>query len=68
MMATSSHTYSISDEDFEKFLDEWDEHVRREITIWNDFHLWWMNKQIAVHIIRFEDLIDKPYEVLKSVI
>jgi len=68
MIATSSHQYSISEDDFEKFKDAWDEHLKREITVWKDFNLWWMNAKVPVHIVRYEDLKSEPKDVLKGVL
>jgi hypothetical protein len=32
----------------------------QEITVWKDFHEYWMNSKIPVHFIRFEDLLTNP--------
>jgi hypothetical protein len=32
----------------------------QEITVWKDFHDFWLNSKIPVHLIRFEDIITNP--------
>lgn len=37
--------------------------------MWRDFHIYWFSKNpgIPVYFVRFEDLLDKPYECLLGV-
>ena len=67
MVATGTHNCSIAYADYEKFQNEWDEYLRQEASVWNDFHLFWMDhgsKQLPTYFIRFEDLMLKPRETL----
>ena len=34
--------------------------------MWKDFHDFWLNAKIPVHIIRFEDILDRPRPCLSS--
>ena len=36
--------------------------------MWNDFHEFWTNAKIPVHIIRYEDIVNNPEPVLKSLL
>ena len=57
MVCSGSHDLSISDHDFISFHKYWHEFIRQEITVWNDFHEFWINAKIPVHIIRYEDIL-----------
>ena len=66
MIATGSHNYSMTDEDFEKYNTYFDMFVSQEIAVWRDFHSYWMDPDpiIPTHVIRFEDLIGNPKDTL----
>jgi hypothetical protein len=36
--------------------------------VWKDFHDFWLNAKIPVHIIRYEDIVQKPEPSLKSLL
>ena len=36
--------------------------------MWKDFHEFWMNAKIPVHIVRYEDVVTKPEPTLKSLL
>ena len=36
--------------------------------MWKDFHDFWINAKIPVHIIRYEDIVAKPEPTLKSLL
>jgi hypothetical protein len=36
--------------------------------VWKDFHDFWLNAKIPVHIIRYEDIVAKPAPTLKSLL
>ena len=57
MICTGSHNKSISLEDYSKFVESWNEYVQQDITVWKDFHDFWINAKIPVHIIRYEDVV-----------
>lgn len=68
MLTTSSHTFSIADEDFKKYSEEWDTFVKNEASVWSDYHKFWMSSSIPVHVIKFEDLLTDPEPVLESLL
>lgn len=60
MVCTGSHNKSIHEADYQKYIDQWTEFIEQEITVWKDFHEFWLNSKIPVHIIRFEDILTNP--------
>ena len=57
---TDSHDLSLCDEDFVAFQKHWFEYVELEISVWRDFHEFWLNAEMPVHIIRYEDMVKRP--------
>ena len=68
MVCTGSHNKSIHNGDYSKFTQEWTEFVEQEITVWKDFHDFWLNAKIPVHLIRFEDILKNPKPTLMSLL
>ena len=68
MVATGSHNRSIEDNDFNKFPKVWGDFVTQDISVWKDFHDFWLNAKIPVHIIRYEDIVQTPEPTLKSLL
>lgn len=68
MVATGSHNRSIEDNDFNKFPKVWSDFVQQDITVWKDFHDFWLDAKIPVHIIRYEDIVKTPESTLKSLL
>lgn len=68
MVCTGSHNRSISDSDYEKFAVAWAEFIQQDITVWKDFHEFWINAKIPVHVIRYEDIVANPKPTLKSLL
>lgn len=64
MVCTGSHNKSIHNDDYGKFPEQWDEFIRQEITVWKDFHDFWLKAKVPVHLIRYEDIIGKPKETM----
>ena len=61
MVCTGSHNRSITDNDFEKFPEHWKEFIKQEISVWKDFHNFWLKAtKIAIHIVRYEDIVKFP--------
>ena len=60
MVCSGSHDLSIEESDFDKFPDHWTEFIQQEITVWKDFHDFWLKAKIPVHIIRYEDIVLCP--------
>ena len=48
------------------FLEEALNKIDQMIEVWKEFYKFWVNAPIPVHIIRYEDLIDEPQEILKQ--
>lgn len=36
--------------------------------MWKDFHDFWINAKIPVHIVRYEDIVNNPEPALKSLL
>lgn len=64
MDCTGTHDCSILDSDFVSYSAQWQAWVKNEITVWRDFHNYWMKQDIPLHIVRYEDLVERPGEVL----
>lgn len=64
MVCTGSHNKSIHHGDYAKFMEQWDEFVRQEITVWKDFHDFWLAAKVPVHIIRYEDILGNPKQAM----
>lgn len=56
---TDSHDLSLCEDDFVTFQKQWFEYVENEITVWRDFHEFWLNAEMPVHIIRYEDMVKR---------
>jgi hypothetical protein len=68
MACTGSHTNSIVDSDFKKFYNLFQMFLKNEISVWKDFHDFWLNSKIPVHLIRFEDILGNPKPTLMSLL
>lgn len=66
MVCTGSHNKSIHNADYSKFYQQWSEFIEQEITVWKDFHDFWLSAKIPVHLIRFEDILQNPKTTLMS--
>lgn len=66
MIATGTHNCSMSEEDFKSFNGYFDMFVSQEISVWRDFHSYWMDPDpdIPTYIVRYEDLLSKPESTL----
>ena len=60
MVCSGSHDLSIEDNDFKKFPQHWAEFIEQEISVWKDFHNFWLKAKIPVHVIRYEDIVLNP--------
>lgn len=68
MDCTGTHDCSILDRDFITYRAQWEEWLATEITVWRDFHNYWMKQDIPLHIVRYEDLVERPGLVLPDLI
>lgn len=66
MVCSGSHDRSITDDDFVKFSTHWAQFIEQEITVWKDFHDFWLKAKIPVHIIRYEDIVLRPEPTLND--
>jgi hypothetical protein len=57
MVCTGSHNKSIHENDYKLFARKWAEFVAQELSVWKDFHQFWLNVKIPVHVIRYEDIV-----------
>ncbi len=64
MDCTATHDCSILDSDFVNFKKYWEDWIKTEITVWRDFHNFWMKQDIPLHIIRYEDIVARPEVVI----
>jgi hypothetical protein len=65
MDCTGTHDCSILDSDFVAYRSQWEQWVKNEITVWRDFHNYWLQQtEIPLHVIRYEDLVARPGEVI----
>lgn len=43
--------------------------MRLEMTVWKDYYEYWLTKKdIPVHLVRYEDILEEPYKYLKQVL
>lgn len=64
MVCSGSHNKSIQNSDYEQFFALWSEFVKQEITVWKDFHEFWLKAKVPVHLIKFEDILTNPKETM----
>ena len=64
MVGSGTHDCSIADADFATHFQLWKEFIEQDITVWKDFHDFWLKAKIPVHIIRYEDISQRPQECL----
>jgi Sulfotransferase domain len=67
MNATKSHTRTLVDAVYDEYRDKWEGLVRNEITVWLDFLQYWMNADIPVLVVRYEDLVERPGREMESI-
>jgi len=68
MVATGTHNCSMSEDDHKEFNPYFDMFISQEISVWRDFHSYWMDPDpmIPTFIVRYEDLLSDPKETLMS--
>jgi hypothetical protein len=57
MNATKSHTKTLTDTMYKQYADKFDRLVRNEIDMWLRFHQYWLECDIPILVVRFEDLV-----------
>jgi hypothetical protein len=68
LMMTGTHTQNISQEIREKTTKYFEEFALKEIRVWTRFHKYWLSQQIPVLLVRYEDLIREPAQVMSRVV
>ena len=68
LMMTGTHTSTITDEVRGKYDALWEKMVMKEIAVWRAFHEYWLQQNIPLLVIRYEDLIRNTDLVLEKVI
>lgn len=68
MVCSGTHDLSMADSDFTKFASHWAEFIQQEISVWKDFHDFWLKAKIPVHVIRYEDIVLCPKETLSELL
>ncbi|CAI2367750.1 unnamed protein product [Moneuplotes crassus] len=67
-LCTKDINKKLSSEKMEDLNDCWTEFVKNEIDIWKQFHDYWMLEPVVpTYIVRYEDLLKNPKNVLTSV-
>ena len=46
----------------------WSDFIQQDVTVWKDFHEFWINAKIPVHIVKYEDIVSNPEPALKSLL
>ena len=64
MQCSGSHDVSVHEDEFVKHEKIWRNHLAREATVWADFHAFWLNSNMPLHIVRYEDIKLNPKETL----
>ena len=64
LFTTKSHTLSVKDDTFIRFSNVWKAYVETELRVWKEFHNFWLQFKLPVHIIRYEDLVSNPESAL----
>jgi Sulfotransferase domain len=54
---TNTHTETVTDNVYAKHQDTFDDLASNEMKVWSQFHRYWLEAQIPVLVVRFEDLI-----------
>ena len=68
LMMTGTHTQNISQEIRDKTTKCWEEFALKEIRVWTKFHKYWLEQEIPILLVRYEDLIREPAQVMSRVV
>jgi hypothetical protein len=68
LMMTNTHTTSLSEVEREKNAKVFADMALKEIQVWRDFHEYWLQQDIPLLVIRYEDLIRYTDKVIAKVI
>ena len=62
----STQTQNLSCKEEFSEMKEWSQMIKQEITLWRDFHRYWINTK-EVYFLRFEDLTSDPLTTLTGI-
>lgn len=68
LMTTNRHDSSLSEEERAKSTEAFAEMAKKEILVWRDFHEYWLQQNIPLMVVRYEDLIRYTDKVMEKVI
>jgi len=70
LMMTNTHTNTVefTDEQKVKAQKAWEEMALKELHVWKEFHIFWLEQDIPMLLIRYEDLIRHPDEVTSRIV
>ena len=68
LMMTGKHTDSVSPEVRAKTVKIFEEYVVKEIRVWKAFHNFWLEQDIPLLLIRYEDIVRYPDKVMARVL
>lgn len=66
LQATVSHTESLPEAVFQEKIELFNAFVKQEFDIFVNPYNYWRQQPIPIHLIRFEDLLQRPVETLRS--
>jgi hypothetical protein len=67
-MMTGQHTASLSEENRKKAEKVFDEYAVKEAAVWTKFHQYWLEQDIPILLVRYEDLYRQTDKVMERVL
>jgi hypothetical protein len=67
-MMTGTHTQNISQDIRERTVKHFEEFALKEIRVWTNFHKYWLQQEIPILLVRYEDLVREPAPVMSRVV
>lgn len=64
LMTTGTHTSTLNAETRLQLQHVWQSMVKKEIQVWQAFHEFWLAQDIPLLLVRYEDLIRYPNQVM----
>jgi len=65
---TNTHTKTVTDDIYDKYQDTFQALAKNEMSVWIQFHQFWLNSDIPVLLVRFEDLILEMKQEMERVV
>lgn len=57
MAMTNTHDKTLQSEIFDALRPFWDRFAANELKVWNAFHEYWLEQQVPILVLRFEDIV-----------